>query len=74
MKTLLNEEHELLRASARGLPEKECTESVLQGVERGGLDISPDLWRKIAALGWLGLAFPNSSAAAKWTGLACSAL
>ncbi len=59
MKTLLNEEHELLRASARDFLEKECTESVLQSVEKGGLGYSPDLWRKIAGLGWLGLAFPQ---------------
>ena len=53
------EEQEMLRASARDFLEKECTERVVQEVEASGLGYSPELWRKIAGLGWLGLVFPQ---------------
>jgi alkylation response protein AidB-like acyl-CoA dehydrogenase len=56
----LTEEQEMLRASARDLLEKECTELVVREVETGGLGYSPELWRKIAQLGWLGLVLPVS--------------
>jgi alkylation response protein AidB-like acyl-CoA dehydrogenase len=53
------EEQEMLRASARDFLEKECTESVLKDIETSGLGYSPDLWKKIADLGWLGLVYPE---------------
>jgi len=55
----LTEEQEMLRASARDFLEKECTERVVQEIEASGLGYSPELWRKIAGLGWLGLVFPQ---------------
>lgn len=59
MKIELTEEQEMLRASARDFLEKECTERVVQDVEASGLGYSPELWRKIAELGWFGLVFPQ---------------
>ena len=53
------EEQEMLRAAARDFLEKECTESVIKEVEAGDLGYSPDLWKKIADLGWLGLVYPE---------------
>ena len=53
------EEQEMLRASAHDFLEKECTESVVKEVEASDLGYSPDLWKKIANLGWLGLAYPE---------------
>jgi alkylation response protein AidB-like acyl-CoA dehydrogenase len=53
------EEQEMLRASAHDFLEKECTESVIREVEASGLGYSPDLWQKIADLGWLGLIYPE---------------
>ncbi len=53
------EEQEMLRASVRDFLEKECTESVLKEVETSGLGYAPDLWKKIADLGWLGLVYPE---------------
>ncbi len=53
------EEQEMLRASAREFLEKECTESIIQEIEASGLGYSPDLWKKIAGLGWLGLIYPE---------------
>ena len=55
----LTEEQEMLRASARDFLEKECTERVVQEIEASGLGYSPELWRKIASLGWLGLVLPE---------------
>ncbi len=52
------EEQEMLKASAREFLEKECTESIIQEIEASGLGYSPDLWKKIAGLGWLGLIYP----------------
>ncbi len=53
------EEQEMLRAAARDFLEKECTDSVLKVIENSGLGYSPDLWKKIADLGWLGLVYPE---------------
>lgn len=58
MKIELTEEQEMLRASARDFLEKECTETVIKAVEVRGLGYSPELWAKIADLGWCGLVFP----------------
>ncbi len=58
MKSDFTEEQEMLRAAARDFLEKECTEAVVKAVEAGQLGYSPELWRKIAELGWLGLVFP----------------
>ena len=59
MNVQFTEEQEMLRASARDFLEKECDENVIGTVEAGGLGYSPDLWRKITDLGWLGLVFPE---------------
>ncbi|MFC2072235.1 acyl-CoA dehydrogenase family protein [Chloroflexota bacterium] len=53
------EEQKMLRATARDFLEKECTESVISEVEASELGYSPDLWQKIADLGWLGLVYPE---------------
>jgi alkylation response protein AidB-like acyl-CoA dehydrogenase len=53
------EEQEMLRASARDFLEKEYTESVISELEAGDLGYSPDIWKKIADLGWLGLVYPE---------------
>ncbi len=55
----LNEEQEMLKTAARDFLEKECTESVVREVEDGDSGYSPELWRKIADLGWLGLIYPE---------------
>ncbi len=59
MEISFTEEQEMLRASARDFLEKENTEDVINDVETGNLGYSPDLWNKIAGLGWLGLVFPE---------------
>jgi len=53
------EEQEMLRTSARDFLETECTEKVIRDVLDGDQGYSPDLWKKIADLGWLGLVYPE---------------
>jgi alkylation response protein AidB-like acyl-CoA dehydrogenase len=60
MSVIYTEEQEMLRAAARDFLEKECPDSVLKGLENSGMGYSPDLWRKIADLGWLGLVYPEN--------------
>lgn len=54
-----SEEQEMLRTSARDFLEKECTESFVREIEEGEKGYSPELWRQIADLGWLGLIYPE---------------
>ena len=58
MDLTLTEEQEMLRKQARGFLENECPKSLVREMEdeRG---YSPQLWRKMAELGWLGLVFPE---------------
>jgi alkylation response protein AidB-like acyl-CoA dehydrogenase len=55
----LSKEQEMLKKEARKFLEKECSEEFVRDIEKNGLGYSPDLWRKIADLGWLGLIFPE---------------
>lgn len=59
MDVIFTEEQEMLRASAREFLDKECTEEVVKEVEESRLGYSPDLWKQIAELGWLGLVYPE---------------
>ena len=54
-----SEEQEMLRTSARDFLEKECTESFVREIEEGEKGYSPELWRQVADLGWLGLIYPE---------------
>jgi len=56
----LSEEQELLRNSARDFFRTECTKSVVKEIEAGDLGYSPELWKKMAALGWMGLMLPEA--------------
>lgn len=55
----LNEEQEMLKTMARDFLETECPESVIRETLRRGEGYSPELWRKIADLGWMGIIFPE---------------
>lgn len=59
MEFQFTEEQEMLRTSARDFLEKEYDEATVKEVEAGILGYSPELWRKIAGLGWLGLVYPE---------------
>jgi alkylation response protein AidB-like acyl-CoA dehydrogenase len=50
-----SEEQEMLRQSARSLLERECPSAHVRQMMEDERGYSPDLWRKMAELGWLGL-------------------
>ncbi|MEE8374334.1 MAG: acyl-CoA dehydrogenase family protein, partial [Dehalococcoidia bacterium] len=55
----LSEEQLMLQKTARDFLEQECTEAFLRDMEEDDAGFSPDLWGKLANLGWLGLPFPE---------------
>jgi hypothetical protein len=56
----ITKEQEMLKKEARKFLEKECTEELVRNVEKSERGYSPELWKKIADLGWLGLSFPEA--------------
>ena len=55
----LTEQQEILRRSAREFLEAECPTSLVREIEESAGGHAPDLWRKMAGLGWLGIALPE---------------
>ncbi len=55
----LSEEQELLKNSAREFLEKECPEEHVRAMEEDEKGYSPELWKKMAELGWQGLMIPE---------------
>jgi alkylation response protein AidB-like acyl-CoA dehydrogenase len=60
MDVLLNEEEQMLKNLAREFLEKECPPDLARAMETDDLGYPPALWRKLADLGWLGLALPEA--------------
>jgi alkylation response protein AidB-like acyl-CoA dehydrogenase len=55
----LSEEQEMLRTMARDFLTKECPKTLVRELEEDEKGYSPDLWRKMADLGWMGLVLPE---------------
>ena len=55
-----SEEQEMLRQSARALLERECPSAHVRRMMEDERGYSPELWRKMAELGWLGLVLPEA--------------
>jgi len=55
-----NEEQELLRSTARKFFENECTSETVRKLMDGPEGMTPELWKKIAEQGWLGLIVPDA--------------
>lgn len=55
----LSEEQEMLKTSARDFLQKECPKKLVKQLDESDEGYSPELWRKMAQLGWLGLLFPE---------------
>jgi alkylation response protein AidB-like acyl-CoA dehydrogenase len=51
----LDEQQEMLKNFARDFLEKECPESLVREMEEDEKGYSPDLWKKMAQQGWMGL-------------------
>lgn len=47
--------HGMLREAAQRFVERECSREVVAKLEESGTGYSPDHWRRMAELGWLGL-------------------
>ncbi len=56
----LSEEQEMLKTAARDFLEARCPKSHVREMETDDRGYSPDLWKEMAGLGWMGLAFPES--------------
>jgi alkylation response protein AidB-like acyl-CoA dehydrogenase len=55
-----SKEQEMLRDSARSLLEKECPSTVVRKLMEDETGYSPEFWKKMAELGWLGLIIPEA--------------
>ena len=55
-----NEEQELLRNTARKFFENECPSDTVRRLMETPEGINPELWKKLAEQGWLGLIYPES--------------
>ena len=55
-----SEQQDLLRTSARQFLERECPLDMVRRWSDDPQGYSPDLWQKMAALGWMGLVLPET--------------
>jgi alkylation response protein AidB-like acyl-CoA dehydrogenase len=55
----LNEQQEMLKTMARDFLAKECPMTSVRKLMEHETGFSPELWNKMAELGWLGLVFPE---------------
>src|ERR1700737_3063054 len=55
-----SEEQEMLRTSARGFLEKECPSTLVRRLMDDERGHEPELWKKMAGLGWTGLVIPEA--------------
>ncbi len=55
----LNEQQEMLKTAARDFLANECPKDHVKEMARNEKGYSPELWRKMADLGWQGLIFPE---------------
>jgi 3-oxocholest-4-en-26-oyl-CoA dehydrogenase beta subunit len=54
-----SEEQEMLKKSARDFLDENCKKTLVKEMEKDERGYSPELWQKMAELGWLGLVFPE---------------
>ncbi|MBL7165565.1 MAG: acyl-CoA/acyl-ACP dehydrogenase [Dehalococcoidales bacterium] len=59
MEFILNEEQEMLKTMARDFLENECPKTLVRQMMEDEVGHSPELWKKMAEVGWLGLVFPE---------------
>jgi len=55
----LSEDQKMLRKTARDFLVNECTKPFVREMELDEKGYSPELWQKMADLGWMGLPFPE---------------
>src|ERR1700730_9669379 len=59
MDILPTSEEEMLKKNAREFLEAECPPDLVRAMETDALGYPPDLWSKVAQLGWLSVALPE---------------
>ena len=59
MDIVLSEGQEMLKRSARELLQGECSSDLVRAMESDERGYPPQLWQRMAQLGWLGLPFPQ---------------
>jgi len=59
MDLALTESQEMLRSTARSFMEREAPVDVIVGLQKVESSLAPDLWKKAAQLGWLGIVVPS---------------
>ncbi len=55
----LSSDQELIKSSARKFIENECPRNLVRELNLGEKGYDPGMWRKMADLGWMGLALPE---------------
>ncbi len=55
----LSEQQEMLKKAAGEFLAKECTKKLVREMEKDEKGYSPELWKKMADLGWMGLVYPE---------------
>ncbi len=55
----LDEQQEMLKNFARDFLENECPEQLVRAMEEDEKGYSPELWKKMAQQGWMGLIIPD---------------
>lgn len=55
----LTEEQEMLKKSAHEFLSKECPKKLVRELDESDTGYSKELWKKMADLGWMGLAYPE---------------
>lgn len=59
MDIVLTEEQEMLQRSARAFLQQECPKDLVRAMETDQRGYPPQLWQRMAELGWLGWPFPS---------------
>ena len=60
MDVRLSEEQEILRKAARDFLTEKCPKKLVRELEKDEKGYSPQMWREVADLGWMGLVFPEN--------------
>jgi alkylation response protein AidB-like acyl-CoA dehydrogenase len=55
----LNQEQKMLQQAAKGFLKKECPKTLVRELDDSDQGYSPELWQKMADLGWMGLVVPE---------------
>ena len=66
MDVSFNEQERMLQERAREFLEREVALDMVRDMEEDDRGYSLDLWRKLAGLGWLGIAFPDEYGGEGW--------